>query len=77
MFCTSNPKIIPADTSPLPAVVKVGGAFSLMMSELLGGAITAGEPLKTTTAFGCFDAAKRATTCNRIIIKLFPTKRRM
>lgn len=56
MLLAARPVIMPASTSPLPAVARVGGAFSLIVSVPLGVAIMVWCPLSSKVASMCFAA---------------------
>ena len=48
--CASRPPIMPASTSPDPAVARSGGALSAIEARPSGIATTVSGPLRTTTA---------------------------
>src|ERR1700755_1275319 len=48
--CASMPAIIPASTSPAPAVASQGGALAAMVARPSGEATTVSDPFSNTTA---------------------------
>src|SRR5205807_7908073 len=48
--CASTPAIIPASTSPAPAVASQGGALEAMLARPSGEATTVSGPFSSTTA---------------------------
>ena len=48
--CASSPAIIPASTSPAPAVASQGGALAAMVARPSGEATTVSGPFSSTTA---------------------------
>jgi len=64
MPCFSNPNMMPLNTSPDPAVAKVGGAFALMIARPSGAAMTVSAPFKTITAA----TASGGAACTRELV---------
>ncbi len=62
MPCASNPAIMPASTSPEPAVASQGGAFSQIAARPSGAAITVSAPFSRTVAPEAFAAARAMST---------------